>query len=112
MAEQEIHEECGRPILSPLTKSPTIVNPFNLAYFYVKHAYFGCDTGCCGHRVFYVDKDGREYGNDFEFDHYDCDNAIGEEEWARSLQSRDKARLNLHYRSDLSDIVSYESCNW
>jgi hypothetical protein len=34
----------------------------------VLHSYYGCDTGCCGHRI---EIDGEEVDDSFEFDHFD-----------------------------------------
>ncbi len=36
--------------------------------FIVTHDYYGCDTGCCGHRVEYF-IDGVHKGGNFSFDH-------------------------------------------
>ena len=36
----------------------------------VLHAYYGCDTGCCGH---ILEIDGEEDYDTFEFDHFDYD---------------------------------------
>ena len=45
-------------------------NKKNVTSIYVVHAYYGCDTGCCGHVVYGLDKDGREaWTSDFHFDH-------------------------------------------
>ena len=48
----------------------------------VFHAYFGCDSGCCGHRIeVYPDDDDSHY-EDFEFGHSDKGR---EKEYAREL---------------------------
>ena len=49
---------------------------------YVRHAYYGCDSGCDGHEVVGLDSRGNEVYCSFEFDRpYDDD----PETWARSL---------------------------
>lgn len=35
----------------------------------VYHSDYGCDTGCCGHRVQVTYDDGRETDTEFTFDH-------------------------------------------
>jgi len=35
----------------------------------VRHAYKGCDTGCCGHEIMGVDDSGYKWCIEFKFDH-------------------------------------------
>lgn len=35
----------------------------------VLHAYYGCDTGCCGHFIEMEDSDGKITESSFEFTH-------------------------------------------
>lgn len=35
----------------------------------VVHDYYGCDTGCCGHRIIFVDEDGKEVVSHWTFSH-------------------------------------------
>jgi hypothetical protein len=37
------------------------------------HDYYGCDTGCCGHRITVADATGRVRASDFEFAHDHAD---------------------------------------
>ena len=48
----------------------------------VEHAYYGCDTGCCGHEVLGFDAEGDEVFRRFDFDHPGCDDP---KTWATSL---------------------------
>lgn len=48
----------------------------------VKHDYYGCDSGCCGHRVYGYDERGNEACSRFEFDHPD---KSGDVAWARQF---------------------------
>jgi hypothetical protein len=38
-------------------------------YAIVVHAYFGCDTGCCGHAVEVYDRTGENLERHFDFSH-------------------------------------------
>ena len=39
-------------------------------YAYVVHDFYGCDSGCCGHRAYLVDADGNQVAHSaFAFDH-------------------------------------------
>jgi hypothetical protein len=52
-------------------------------YAIVVHAYYGCDTGCCGHAVETYDRLGRKLERTFDFSHpYGQDDY---HEFARSL---------------------------
>lgn len=35
----------------------------------VYHAYYGCDTGCCGHRIELRDDQGISQSSEFDFTH-------------------------------------------
>ena len=53
----------------------------------VYHSYYGCDTGCCGHRI-ELFKDGESQGEHFVFDHpLSSDEKDTEKmrEWAKKL---------------------------
>lgn len=59
-------ERCQRPILFPL---PRPDDQRHVERAVVRHAYYGCDTGCCGHEVVGLDCQGNEVFRKFEFDH-------------------------------------------
>lgn len=52
----------------------------------VYHSYYGCDTGCCGHRIELL-IDGESQGEHFSFDHPPGDPPTDEQlrEWAKEL---------------------------
>jgi hypothetical protein len=51
----------------------------------VYHDGYGCESGCCGHRVEYIDEKGVEQ-SDFFFDHpYDDDDFY---EWAKRFLTK------------------------
>lgn len=60
---------CQRPILFP--PSDTIAgNPRHVVAAAVVHAYYGCDTGCCGHVAIALDCTGEEVARSgFESSH-------------------------------------------
>ena len=64
-------EQCGRPIAStkPFWKHGKR-HCFRAVSVYAVHGFYGCDTGCCGHRFYAIDDKGerREIG-DFDFMH-------------------------------------------
>lgn len=39
----------------------------------IKHEQFGCDCGCCGHRVYWEDDAGHVINGEFEFRHDDLE---------------------------------------
>jgi len=46
------------------------------------HEYYGCDSGCCGHRVTLFDAHGREVTSNFQFLH---SNGVDKAEWAQEM---------------------------
>jgi hypothetical protein len=38
-------------------------------YAYIVHDYYGCDTGCCGHKAYLCDEDGQIIDEVFKFIH-------------------------------------------
>lgn len=74
----EICERCTRPTLSTLGKSSDLHGELKKAY--VVHAYYGCDTGCCGSIAVAEDAAGNQCRGSFQFDHpYDEEPMV----WAR-----------------------------
>ena len=68
----------------------------------VVHAYYGCDTGCCGHAVEVVDRLGKILERTFIFDHpYGDDHCT----FARNLaeEHAPQARLDLEECSVADD---------
>lgn len=63
-----ICDRCGRPVLAHYT--PIGRAPVHVETAAVVHSFYGCDSGCCGHRVVGYNCDGIavEEGR-FEFDH-------------------------------------------
>ena len=64
--EPTICPKCGRNRKQHRPKGGNICDA---TYSYAVHDGYGCDTGCCGHRLYLCDKDGNELDSDFEFDH-------------------------------------------
>lgn len=63
-------ERCERPYKSKLRKVPySPLEHGTLEYVIVEHAYYGCDTGCCGHMAVAFDSDNNRCEGKFEFDH-------------------------------------------
>jgi hypothetical protein len=58
---------CKRPVLSPLGDCKNAHKP--PVRCAVKHDYFGCDTGCCGHSVYGYDEAGNTVFRNFVFHH-------------------------------------------
>jgi hypothetical protein len=81
----ETCQRCHRPILYPLpTRDVRGHGP--LVKVYVVHAFYGCDTGCCGHIVVAQDAQGNECQGGFEFMHpYEDD----PQTWAQSLANHE-----------------------
>ena len=72
--------QCGREHYVP-DRAP---RPWCGAYATVEHEFHGCDTGCCGHRVYLFDEEGHEVDRSkFEFDHPWSDQIL--EEFCREL---------------------------
>ena len=60
-------KQCGRPANSEECRHGPI---WRAAYSYVVHAYYGCDTGCCGHRAYLCDENDNIIAEShFEFTH-------------------------------------------
>lgn len=75
----EVCERCGREHYTPNKAS----RPWCGAYVIVKHDSYGCDTGCCGHRIYLYDENSQEVDSAFEFDHPWSDQT--KEEFCRDL---------------------------
>lgn len=50
---------------------------------YLVHDAYGCDSGCCGHRLFLTDETGAILESAFVFDHFYSAH-MSEEEWIAS----------------------------
>lgn len=62
-----ICRHCKRPLQNT---SPWCVNHQSVvAKAYVHHDFYGCDTGCCGHRVVGEDNNGTIRFSEFDFTH-------------------------------------------
>jgi hypothetical protein len=59
-------DRCGRPYQEQVKHEFLRGDP---AYVYYNHSYYGCDSGCCGHRFYVADADGRVLSERFEFTH-------------------------------------------
>lgn len=94
---------CGRPILSPLgTCENEHRPPVRCA---VKHDYYGCNTGCCGHSVYGYDEEGRTVFRRFEFTHPSFLGAEPEtRKWAEDLAREHLPGVPLDFDAcELSD---------
>lgn len=86
--KEEICKRCGRVIQeyslhSDIAKNERYgIDCSKVAKVAVKHDYYGCDTGCCGHSIYLYDADGEELGRHFDFDH---PHGEDHEAWARKF---------------------------
>lgn len=55
------------------------------AVVYVVHDGYGCDTGCCGHRLYIEAADGTTLASEFDFYHCDLDDAT---DWAGRVAAK------------------------
>ena len=71
----------------------------------VCHAYYGCDTGCCGHVVQIVDENGNEAGGPrkFEFGHASTMGEADIREYVRDLVTK---KLGAEHVAD----IDWEHC--
>jgi hypothetical protein len=79
-------ERCNRPILFPQPEARGVAA--HVVACYVAHAYYGCDTGCCGHKCVGVDCNGRDVDclDSFDFVHpYSAKDAQEHERWAEEF---------------------------
>ena len=90
-------ERCGRPV----SKYGTHFHPEDISYAYVVHDFYGCDTGCCGHRVYFCDKEDRTLSSHFTFSHPYGDPK--EVFWKDCLQDTEFPEAPL--RLDLCEVV-------
>jgi hypothetical protein len=59
----------------------------------VEHAWYGCDTGCCGHNVTLHFEDGSDW-SEFQFDHkYDDGKSV--EDYATELVGTSRFKADL-----------------
>ena len=75
---------CGRPFNET---APSFRSHRPIVGVYVVHDFYGCDTGCCGHKSVAVDSDGDVVHSTFHFDHpsYEDDRL----KWASDLSQED-----------------------
>jgi hypothetical protein len=71
----------------------------------IKHDYYGCDSGCCGHKLILYDAQDHKVAEDFEFVHAGDDDPLT---WARSWAEH--AFPMLTFREDLMNVLSGEQC--
>ena len=91
-------DRCGRPILYPLHGKS---DARHVEKAVVRHAYYGCDTGCCGHEVVGIGCNGDEIFCVFRFEH---DYAHNAETFARSLAAEELPNVPLDWPScEVSD---------
>lgn len=95
MMEPATCERCGRPILHPLPERNGVAR--HASAVIVTHDFYGCDTGCCGHRVVAVDCDGGELESRFEFAHPYDEHHNKHEEFARGLAAEFYPTLPLDW---------------
>ena len=84
----EVCERCGREHYVPHAVS----RPWCGAYVTVKHDFYGCDTGCCGHSIYLYDENDHEVARAFEFDHL-CNET--KEEFCRDLSEQHFPGISL-----------------
>lgn len=103
----EFCKKCGRIIQGKFAPEWHTGDECKFAYAYLVHDGFGCDTGCCGHRLFACDDSGKVLDNVFEFTHAD--------KWCNDVANNEDARLwceavisvhwpNIPIRYDLCSI--------
>lgn len=64
---QELCERCGRKHYAP---QDVETRPWCGAYVTVEHDFYGCGSGCCGHRVYLYDENGHNVDRSgFHFGH-------------------------------------------
>jgi hypothetical protein len=69
-------EKCNKCGRERSVHNPRTGNKCDAAYFYVVHDYYGCDTGCCGHRVILCDESDNELDREWDFEHFDNNEEI------------------------------------
>lgn len=65
------------------------------------HAYYGCDTGCCGTVFRAVDKHGCEVWESFDFAHWWRDEGESAEDWVRSNVPAELSRCAVEINGSL-----------
>lgn len=74
-----------------------------MAKIIVCHAYYGCDTGCCGHSIEVNDR-----RIDFSFDHPEENEDI--EKWMVNILQDVKKRLTAEFGEDHLKDVDWDNC--
>lgn len=80
----------------------------------VYHAYYGCDTGCCGHRIEYYPGDNDECYQDFDFGHARSDENI--QEYGKRLAEQflkyhhPKCLETIDWSTLKVDAISWDKC--
>ena len=64
MSKPETCERCGRPVLRFAEDYDGPIGPHGVLV--ISHAYYGCDTGCCGLEAVFL-KEGKAGGGRVEF---------------------------------------------
>lgn len=67
------------------------------ASVYIVHEGYGCDTGCCGHRLYIEATDGTTLASEFDFWHCNADDA---KQWAGEVAAKYGIRVDYE-RFDL-----------
>lgn len=63
---------------------------------FVAHEYFGCDTGCCGHKIYGLDKNDHEIFSHFEFDH--LGEGMTEEEFVQTIVGKHLPGIQVDWK--------------
>ena len=77
----ELCQRCGRTHVTALTGE----RPWCGSYVTVKHDFYGCETGCCGHTIYLYDMHNHVVAQKFVFIHPWADSL---EDFCRSLAQR------------------------
>jgi hypothetical protein len=71
----------------------------------VKHDYYGCDSGCCGHKIVLYDAQDNKVAERFEFIHSGDDDPVV---WAHSWAEHEFPLLT--FREDLMIVYDGAQC--
>lgn len=77
----------------------------------VYHTYYGCDTGCCGHRIEFYPTDDDKCYQSFEFDHAEKGQDL--KEYARELAENFIKRHHPHCLDTIDwSTLEVEAASW
>jgi hypothetical protein len=83
MAVAETCKNCGRPVTAEPPKSGRYHGLVTRAT--VEHEFYGCDTGCCGHRIHGYDARGGSVCSEFSFSHPDSNDETDRRRFCEEL---------------------------